>query len=256
MAKLILKFEAAVLKEIPLKKTSLSIGRSPGNDVVIDNLAVSGHHARLSIDEDHYVLEDMNSLNGTFLNNQRIRRSTLKDGDEIMIGKHSLVYRDEGGVLSRDMVEATQPAQQRSMESTMVLDTKQRRDFLAKATSVSSGDTGEVGGSTSVMEGLGAKDRLGCLIVLDGKTDQHEYILTSKLSVIGKSDMASVKLKGWFAPRVAAVINRREGGYNIAPSDKAGVAKVNSEVLSAPRELREGDLIQIGGVKMQFNFRE
>lgn len=257
MAKLILKFEAAVLKEIPLKKTSLSIGRSPGNDVVIDNLAVSGHHARLSIDEDHYVLEDMNSLNGTFLNNQRIRRSTLKDGDEIVIGKHSLVYQEEGGILSGDMVEATQPAQQRSMDSTMVLDTKQRREFLAKATSVSAGSTGEVTGEATGFAGAAVpKDRLGCLIVLDGKTDQHEYILTSKLTVIGKSDMASVKLKGWFAPRVAAVINRREGGYNIAPSDKAGAAKVNSDVLSAPRELREGDMIQIGRVKMQFNFRE
>ena len=256
MAKLILKFEAAVLKEIPLKKSSLSIGRSPGNDVVIDNLAVSGHHARLSIDEDHYVLEDMNSLNGTFLNNQRIRRSTLKDGDEIMIGKHSLVYREEGGIMSQDMVEATQPAQQRSMDSTMVLDTKQRREFLAKATSVSAASTGELTGEATGADAGPPKDRLGCLIVLDGKTDQHEYILTSKLSVIGKSDMASVKLKGWFAPRVAAIINRREGGYNISPSDKAGAAKINSQVLSAPRELKEGDMIQIGRVKMQFNFRE
>ena len=79
---------------------------------------------------------------------------------------------------------------------------------------------------------------------------------TSKLSVIGKSEMASVKLQGWFAPQVAAIINRREGRYDIAPSDKAGAAKVNSEVLWAPRELKEGDIIQIGKVKLQFNFRE
>ena len=91
--------------------------------------------------------------------------------------------------------------------------------------------------------------------MLQGKTDQREYILTSKLCVIGKSDMASVRLKGWFAPRVAAIINRREGRYDIAPSDKT-VAKVNSEVLSAPRELKEGDVIQIKRVKLQFNFRE
>jgi pSer/pThr/pTyr-binding forkhead associated (FHA) protein len=253
MAKLILKFEAAVLKEIPLDKGSLSIGRSPGNDVVIDNLAVSGHHAKLSLDQDHYVIEDMSSLNGTFLNNQRIRRSLLKDGDEILIGKHTLVYRDEGGVEAPAgaAVEKTQqlpaqpPAQPAApkMDSTVVLDTKKRREFLAQATAVATGGAAE------------SKERLGCLIVLDGKTDQREYILTSKLSVIGKSDMASVKLKGWFAPKVAAVINRREGHYEIAPADKA-VAKVNSELLSAPRALKEGDIIQIGGVKLQFNFRE
>jgi len=250
MAKLILKFEAATLREIPLSKPSLSIGRSPGNDVVIDNLAVSGHHAKLIVDQDHYVIEDLSSLNGTFLNSQRIRRSVLKDGDEILIGKHTLVYRDEGGlgVPAGASLEKTQELRQSegpSLNSTVVLDTKARREFLAQATAVASGGTAE-----------DAKGKIGCLLVLAGKTDQREYILTSKLSVIGKSEMASVKLKGWFAPKVAAVINRREGRYEIAPSDKAGAAKVNSEVLSAARELREGDLIQIGRVRMQFNFRE
>ena len=245
MAKLILKFEAAVLKEIPLQKAALSIGRSPGNDVVIDNLAVSGHHAKLSLDQDHYVIEDMSSLNGTFLNNQRIRRSLLKDGDEILIGKHTLVYQDEGGVPAA-VQAAVEKIQQipAAADATVVLDTKKRREFLAKATSIAT-----EGASSE------AKEKLGCLVVRGGRTDQREYILTSKLCVIGKSPMATVKLKGWFAPKVAAIINRREGRYDIAPSDKT-VAKVNSEILSAPRELKEGDVIQIKKVKLQFNFRE
>ena len=246
MAKLILKFEAAVLKEIPLQKATLTIGRAPGNDVVIDNLAVSGHHARLLLDQDHYVVEDMSSLNGTFVNNQRIRRTSLKEGDEIMIGKHSLVYQEEGGVSP-----AAQPSTEKTQQllsdpgATVVLDTKKRREFLAKATSIAT-----EGASAE------AKEKVGCLTVLSGKTDQREYILTSKLSVIGKSEMALVKLKGWFAPKVAAIINRREGRYDIAPSEKAGATKINSEVLSAPRELKEGDTVQIGRVKMQFYFRE
>jgi pSer/pThr/pTyr-binding forkhead associated (FHA) protein len=248
MAKLILKFDASVLKEFPLKKSAFSIGRSPGNDVVIDNLAVSGHHARLTVDEDHYVIEDMNSLNGTFLNNQRIRRSNLKDGDEIMIGKHTLVYREEGGVAAQSVGfrSAESAAQsQPAMDVTMVLDTKKRREFLAQATSMATGEASPE-----------AKDRLGSLVVLSGKTDQREYILTSKLIVIGKSDLASVRLKGWFAPKSAAVIHHRDGRYEISPSDKAGAARVNSELLRAARELREGDVIQIGRVRMQFNFRE
>ena len=245
MAKLILRFEAAVLKEIPLQKAEIIIGRAPGNDVVIDNLAVSGHHAKVLLDQDHFVIEDMSSLNGTFLNNQRIRRSLLKDGDEILIGKHTLVYKDEGGVpaAAQAALDKTQQLQPQS-EATVVLDTKKRREFLAKATSIATE------GAASE-----AKEKLGCLVVLDGKTDQREYILTSKLCVIGKSEMATVKLKGWFAPKVAAIINRREGRYDIAPSDKA-VAKVNAELLSASRELKEGDIIQIGNVKLQFNYRE
>lgn len=246
MAKLILKFEAAVLKEIPLQKAVIIIGRAPGNDVVIDNLAVSGQHAKLLLDQDHYVVEDMSSMNGTFLNNQRIRRSLLKDGDEILIGKHTLVYKEEGGVpaAAQAPVARTQQLEPPAASATVVLDTKKRREFLAQATAIAT----EGAASES-------KEKLGCLVVLDGKTDQREYILTSKLCVIGKSEMATVKLKGWFAPKVAAIINRREGRYDIAPSDKAGV-KVNSESLSAPRELKEGDLIQIGKVKLQFNFRE
>jgi len=140
-------------------------------------------------------------------------------------------------------LESTQPMPK--MEETVVLDTKKRREFLAKSTAVAS-----EGASTT------AEEKIGCLTVLAGKTDQKEYILTSKLCTIGKSDMASVKLRGWFAPAVAAVINRREGVYSIAPSEKHGVAKVNSEALLSSRQLQEGDLIQIGGVKMQFYYRE
>ena len=245
MAKLIMKFEAAVIKEIPLQKASLTIGRTPGNDLVIDNMAVSGHHAKFVVDQDHFVVEDLSSLNGTFVNGQRIRRTTLKDGDEVVIGKHTLVFHDEGGLPRPEA--GTEKTQQiiSGAEHTIVLDTKKRREFLAKATSIAT-----EGASAATPE------KLGCLTVLAGKTDQREYILTSKLCVIGKSEMATVKLKGWFAPKVAAIINRRQGQYDIAPSDKAGVTKVNSQVLSAPHILQEGDMIQIGSVTLQFYFRE
>jgi pSer/pThr/pTyr-binding forkhead associated (FHA) protein len=244
MAKLILKYEAAVLKEIPLQKATLTIGRTPGNDLVIDNLAVSGLHARLLLEQDHFLVEDMNSLNGTFLNGQRIRKSPLSDGDEIVIGKHSLIFRGDGAIpKSETTLERTQ--QLRNMDATVVLDTKQRRDFLAKATTIAT-----EGVSPSVQE------KIGTLTILAGKTDQREYILTGKLCVIGKSDMATVKLKGWFAPKVAAIINRHENKYTVSPSDKAGAAKINQQALAAPQDLKEGDTLEVSGVRMQFFFRE
>ena len=247
MAKVILKFDATVKKEIPLVKATLSIGRTPDNDVVIDNPAVSGHHARILVDGDHFQVEDMNSLNGTFVNSQRIRKSPLKDGDEILVGKHTLVFQGGGSLPQIPPAadgERTQPLKPLS-EQTVVLDTKARREFLAKATSVAT-------------EGVSpsAQEKIGCLTVIAGKSPQPEYILTSKLSVIGKSEMASVKIKGWFAPKVAAVINRKPGGYSIAPSDKIGATKVNSQPLTASRELQEGDVIEVSRVKLQFYFRE
>ena len=97
MAKLYLKFEQAVLKEFDLKDgSSITIGRLPDNGVHIDNLAVSGHHARIVWEADHFVLEDNNSLNGTFVNNQRISSPTLlQDGDLVRVGNTQIKFRAE-----------------------------------------------------------------------------------------------------------------------------------------------------------------
>ena len=157
MAKVILKYEAAVLKEIPLKQATLTIGRTAANDLQIDNLAVSSHHAKVYYEGDKFVLEDLNSLNGTFVNNQRVRKSFLKNGDEILIGKHTLVYADEGGApppKEEPSADRTMPVAK--MEETMVLDTKKRREMLQKATTVATEGASK------------AAEKVGTLNVVDG----------------------------------------------------------------------------------------
>ena len=86
MAKLYLKFEQSVLKEVPLTQAATTIGRLPDNTVQIDNLAVSGHHAKISFNDGHYVIEDLGSLNGTYVNNKRVGKATLIHGDQVLIG--------------------------------------------------------------------------------------------------------------------------------------------------------------------------
>ena len=66
---------------------------------------------------------------------------------------------------------------------------------------------------------VGAKDRLGMLSILEGQTDQEKYVLTGKMTMIGKSSMASIKLKGFFAPTTAALISKRDNKYFISPSE-------------------------------------
>ena len=245
MATLILKYEAKVLKRVLLRQAVFTIGRTPGSDLVIDNLAVSAPHARICFETDRFVLEDLNSLNGTFVNRQRIHKSDLKDGDEIQIGKHTLLFQDEG--LLPEFLEsaAGRAAPVAKLESTVVLDTRKQREFLQKATTVAEG-----GVSPSAVA------KVGCLIVLAGKTDQKEYILTARMAVIGKSPMASVKLQGWFAPDVAAVImNKGKTSYQIAPAAK-GKVRLNGRAISSPQDLKEGDQIEVAGVKAQFNYRE
>ncbi len=242
MARLILKYETTVIQEIPLKKAVASIGRTPGNDVVIDNLAVSSEHARVSFEYGEFVLEDLNSRNGTFVNKQRIQRKALRGGDEILIGKHTLIFQEEGGPPPEKLKAAEEGSQPMAkMEETFVLDTKKHRELLQEATKAAAGAAPPPG-------------KVATLVVLSGKTDQKQYVLTAKLTLIGKSSMASVKLKGWFKPDVAAVVmSKGEVSYQVAPSGKVRV-KLNGQVISGPQDLHHGDLIAVAGV--EFGYRE
>ena len=92
MAELFLKFEDRVLQELLLSGGTVTIGRQPDNLVRIDNPAVSGQHAKVYAEGDHYVIEDIESFNGTYVNGQRISKVTLKDGDNVTIGKHTIDF--------------------------------------------------------------------------------------------------------------------------------------------------------------------
>src|SRR6202171_6270082 len=90
MAKLSLMFENRLVKEVPIGSRPVGIGRSPDNDLPVDNLAVSNYHARVYVEAGRLVVEDLDSLNGTFVNDMRVERATLHDGDSIWIGKHHI----------------------------------------------------------------------------------------------------------------------------------------------------------------------
>ena len=266
MAKLYLKFEQAVLKEFALAQGVVTIGRLPDNLIQIDNLAVSGHHAKIYFEQDHYVLEDNNSLNGTYVNNRRVSKVALKDGDEVMIGKHVLALKDEwhedqaGSKTQPLPVERTMPMVP-TLDSTVVLDTRKAKEMLARSASEAAASAARppsAGASAGAppRPPAPARERTGTLMIMAGKTDQSQYTLSGKLSVIGKSDMASIKLKGWFAPKVAAVINRRDGKYFIAASEKDIKVKVNSVQISGQQELSEGDVIEVARVKATFGYAD
>ena len=254
MAKLFLKFEQAVLKEFALSEGVVTIGRLPDNLIQVDNLAVSGHHAKIYWDVDHYTLEDNNSLNGTFVNNRRISKAVLKDGDEVLIGKHTVLFKDERHEVSHGP-EKTMPMVP-TLEATVVLDTRKAKEMLARQAPTPPPAAPGAGPAHAAAPPPPPKDRTGVLTVIAGKTDQSQYTLTGKLNVIGKSDMASIKLKGWFKPKVAAVINHRDGKYFIAASEHGIKVKINDELIAGQHELSDGDVVEVAGVKMTFGYRE
>jgi len=90
---LTLKFKDTAIGDYQLQKgLSLTIGRRKNNDVVIENLAVSGHHAKIDSVGDGFVLIDLQSKNGSFVNEKIINTHWLNGGDVITIGKHSLCF--------------------------------------------------------------------------------------------------------------------------------------------------------------------
>ncbi len=101
---MILKFDNTILKEITSDKEEITIGRSDANDLQIDNMAVSGAHARMLKETDNYVLEDLESTNGTFVNEEKVGRRALKENDVITIGKHTLtVFYKKAGTNMADL---------------------------------------------------------------------------------------------------------------------------------------------------------
>ncbi len=241
MAKLSLMFDAKLVKEVPIGARPVRIGRSPDNDLVVDNLAVSNDHARVYFESGRLVVEDRGSLNGTFVNDLRIERATLHDGDSIWIGKHHIKVDATGDA----PLPYGSPRKQSAplINETMVLDTKVRRDMLQQAAAM--------GERTQFAAG---RLQVPTIVVLAGKTDAKEYVLTNKLTTIGKSPMATIKLRGWFKPQMAAQINQRDDGYYVGPGDKTPL--LNGVAIPGPTRLNDGDLLEVCGVRLNFIVRE
>jgi len=230
MARVILVFNKQVIKDYPFTKENMTIGRAEENDVIIDNLAVSGYHARIDRAGDTYILTDLQSTNGTFVNDKKVVSHRLRHKDKIIIGKHLLFF-----ALSKS---EQAKAQEGEHDETMVLDTARQKELLAKQAE-------KKGIDVTV-----AKQRLGMVSFIDG-SDQGEIQLTKKLTKIGKGETSEIRLGGLFMASTAATISRRPNGYAITATGGTKV-KVNNEVIRESQILNDFDTIEIGSYKFQF----
>ena len=234
MPKLLLKFNAAVVREIPLDKPILTVGRKPDNDIVIDNPAVSGHHCKIMLAGEAYFVEDLDSTNGTFVNEKRVMRVGLKHNDVVGVAKHALIFFDEGALAAGAPGAAAPGA-----EKTTVLSPEEQQR-LAKA------------GAAQAQKGA---DKIGALRVLKGMVARPEYELRGLSTYIGKSDRAQVPIKGTgifgSAPEVAASIHRKPDGY-VLVAVKDGYPVLNGAGVSGQAALKDGDIIEVGATTLQF----
>src|SRR5258706_6270019 len=121
MPKLSLMFNTKILKDVSVGSRPVTIDRSLDNDLPVDTLAVSNYHAKVYFEAGRMVIEDLDSLNGTFVNDLRVERATLHDGDNVHIGKHKIRV-DTSGDAPVPWDSGRKTATPR-IDETMVLDT-------------------------------------------------------------------------------------------------------------------------------------
>ncbi len=237
MAKLILSFNGDMVREYELDQETITIGRKTDNDIHIDNLAVSGNHAKvLTILNDSFI-EDLNSTNGTFINGEKIAKAALKHGDVITIGKHELKFinkaaaSDNADEFEKTMLirpdAAGMPEQEESSARLEKSIGKKIASDLASASAAGS-------------EGPGPAH----LQLMNGANSGKQLKLTKILTTLGKPGVQ------------VAAITRRPKGYFLIVVD-AGSSdnkpKVNDEEVGKQAyPLNDGDVIEVAGVKMGF----
>jgi pSer/pThr/pTyr-binding forkhead associated (FHA) protein len=221
MPRLVLSLDGVVLREVSLTKDRTTIGRRSHNDVVIDNLAVSGEHAVMIANGDDTYLEDLGSTNGTTVNGQPIKKHLLQSGDTVEIGKYRLRYQIEGAANDDNGVD---------------IDTSQplRREFYGP------------GPTTIQVRQPGvpevAAPAAASIKILTGANAGRELALIKALTTVGRPG------------HQVAVITRRPTGYFVAHVEGEIFPMVNGQNLgSAAHPLHHGDVIELAGVQMEFS---
>jgi len=239
MATLSLQFGDKLLANYQISQgDTLLIGRNKVNDIVIDNLAVSSQHAKIESDGRGYLLVDLHSENGSFVNDQLIKSHWLNDGDTIAIGKHLLKFSNPKYI--------KQPEKQSSaIIKTMQMDTKRFRELVSKNKQKGGDDTG-------VLKNKGTSQRrpIGVLSYLS--ESKEDIQLNNALIRIGKGSKANIKAKGFTVGKTAAVINRLSDGWHISYVGGLSKLRINNKILRKSAKLNNLDIISIGTTKLQF----
>lgn len=230
MPRLVLLFNKQVIKEFPIVQDSVTIGRKTENTVSIDNLAVSGYHARIDKTGNDFILTDLQSTNGTFVNDTRITSHRLKHGDNVIVGKHVLLF-----LAGEKGAENGQSAA--DLDQTMMLETEKQRELLDREQTKS---------------GSPPKPRkIGILSFIDGSR-KEDVPLTKKLTRLGKSPNSEIRLSGLFMGPTAATISKRPSGYAITFTGGMVKLRVNGKVVKGSAPLKDFDTIELGSHKFQF----
>ncbi len=226
MARLILSMDGLVLKEIPLNKERITIGRKPHNDIQIDNLAISGDHAAVVTILNDSFLEDLNSTNGTLVNGQPIKKHVLKNNDVVELGKYKLKYMAEATVAGSDNGAASiaagiprSPEPMRTFSDTQIMIPRPPAPDPIPLPQVS-------------------------IRLLTGPNSGKVLELAKTLTTLGKPGVQ------------VAVISRRPEGVFVTHVEGEKFPTVNGKELDGEAyALNHRDVVEIAGIRMELSIR-
>ena len=270
MPKISLIFKNNVLADYHLPAgCSLKIGRKTDNEVVIENLAVSGHHAKIDSVGDGFIFIDLKSKNGSFVNKELVTSHWLHDGDRINIGKHSLAF----SYFDSEKQRKEEPSE---MDKTMVIDTNEYRAMIEERDPKPVVDTEPVAAvpaeaekktepaaavpaeaekktepAVAVPDEAKKKRVRGYITYIIG--GEGTLALKKKLTKIGKDPSSDIVVKGWAVGKTAATISRTRRGYFFSCDEGFSRPKINDrKAPKKPYKLADSDIIAIGSMKLQF----
>jgi hypothetical protein len=220
MGKLVVSLDGVVIKEVQITKDKTTLGRRPYNDIVIDNLAVSGEHAVLQMVGTDVFIEDLNSTNGTYINGKAVKKQLLAHNDTVEIGKYKIKYLLEDGT---------------DYEKTMIMKPGTMPGMPSPShPSVGARPAPGVGG---ISNGVTA----ATIRVMNGAAAGREVALTKVVTTVGKPGVQ------------VASITKRPAGYVLAHVEGALRPAVNGNPLVGETVgLKNGDVIELAGTQMQF----
>jgi pSer/pThr/pTyr-binding forkhead associated (FHA) protein len=218
MAELTIKLGDTLVQTHQFNGDLLRVGRSRENDIVLENLSVSRYHVQIRYHQGQYVLFDMNSSNGTFLNGTRVTRRELLDGDRITIGKHVLLWHDA----SEQSTVIDEPPDAPASEQKI----RPRQDPRAEA----------------------------WVKVDSGRLQGREFKVIRFETSIGKAANNDIILTDdWLLAKKQAIILRK-GNDEFEIEDLGGIrkVKVNGKPIESRQPLRTGDKLELGGTRLVF----
>jgi len=245
MPVLILKYKDNILKEYELEKSKpLNIGRRENNDVVIASLVVSGDHAKVDCTSSGFLLTDLKSKNGTYVNGRKVDTCYLKNGDQVSIGKHTLFFQYKPGEVSPGEIDS-------GMDQTILMN-ETPIDVKSVSSASKPFNVDEFIDESYKMT-PGGMDDIAMLFFIEGGNGNIE--LNKKITRIGKDPECDIIVKGVIMGKVAASINRTPEGYLLSYVGGLIKPRVNGEAVSTSVKLEEYDNIRIGSVEMQFYYK-